>query len=73
MATVSPVPMLNSVLTTSNDMNNDFINQLRTQLTDIENNFQQTLKHIQQRQPYKINSIDAKKTDPQIRNQFFDV
>lgn len=73
MATVSPVPMLNSVLTTSNDNNNDFLNQLRTHLTEIENNFQQTLKHIQQRQPYRANGTDTKKTDPQMRNQFFDV
>lgn len=73
MATVSPVPMLNSVLTTSNDANHDFVNQLRTHLTEIENQFQQTLKHIQQHQPYTANGIHTKKTDPQIRNQFFDV
>jgi hypothetical protein len=73
-ATSSSVPILFSVLTSSHDNNDDdFVNQLRNHLIQIETNVQQTLNKIQQRQPYSSLSTNTNKIDPQIRNHFFDV
>jgi hypothetical protein len=71
--TSSPTPILFSVLTSSHDNNDDFVNQLRNHLTQIETNIQQTLNKIQQRRPYSSLSTNTNQIDPQIRNQFFDV
>jgi len=72
-ATSSSAPILFSVLTSSHDNNDDFVNQLRNHLIQIETNVQQTLNKIQQRQPYSSLSTNTNKIDPQIRNHFFDV
>jgi hypothetical protein len=72
-ATSSPTPILFSVLTASHDHSDDFVNQLRNHLTQIETNVQQTLNKIQQRKPYTSISTNTNKLNPQIRNHFFDV
>jgi len=71
MATTSS-PLF-SVLTSSHDNSDDFVNQLRNHLTQIETNVQQTLNKIQQRKPYTSLSTNTNKLNPQIRNNFFDV
>jgi hypothetical protein len=71
--TSSPAPILFSVLTSSHDNNEDFVNQLRNHLTQIETNVQQTLNKIQQRQPYSSLSTNTNQIDSQIRNHFFDM
>jgi len=71
--TSSPAPILFSVLTSSHDNNEDFVNQLRNHLTQIETNVQQTLNKIQQRQPYSSLSTNTNQINPQIRNHFFDL
>jgi len=71
--TSSPGPILFSVLTSSNDNSDDFVNQLRNHLTQIEANIQQTLNKIQQRKPFTSLSVNTNKADPQIRNNFYDV
>ena len=71
--TSSPTPILFSVLSSSHDHNDDFVNQLRNHLTHIEANVQQTLTKIQQRKPYATLAINTNKADPKIRNNFFDV
>ena len=72
--TTSPRSMLFSVLTSSQENNNeDFVNQLRNHLTQIETNVQQTLNRIQQRKPYSTLSAINNQTDPQIRNHFVNV
>jgi len=71
--TSSPAPILFSVLTSSHDNNEDFVNQLRNHLTQIETNVQQTLNKIQQRQPYSSLSTNTNHIDPKIRNHFFDM
>lgn len=70
MATSS---ILFSVLTSSHDNNEDFVNQLRNHLTQIETNVQETFNKIQQRKPYIPLTTNTNHNDPQIRNQFFDV
>jgi hypothetical protein len=71
--TSSPAPILFSVLTSSHDNNEDFVNQLRNHLTQIETNVQQTLNKIQQRQPYSSLSTNTNQIDSKIRNHFFDM
>jgi hypothetical protein len=72
--TTSPRPILFSVLTSSHENNNeDFVNQLRNHLTQIETNIQQTLNRIQQRKPYSSLSTNTNQSDSQIRNRFVDV
>jgi hypothetical protein len=71
--TSSPTPMLFSVLTASHDNNDDFVNQLRNHLTQIETNVQQTLNKIQQRKPYTALGTNTNKADTKIRNNFFNV
>lgn len=79
MATTTTMPtssILYSVLTSSHDNNEDFVNQLRNHLTQIETNVQETCKKIQQRKSYvplTTNTNTNNNNDPQIRNQFFDV
>ncbi|CAF0847909.1 unnamed protein product [Rotaria sordida] len=74
MATTSSAPILYSVLTSSHDNNEDFVNQLRNHLHQIETNVQQTLNKIQQRKPYtSLQTITNKVVDSTIRNNFFDV
>jgi hypothetical protein len=65
--------MLFSVLSSSHDNNDDFVHQLRNHLADIENNVQQTLNKIQQRQPLTIliNRIDH--IEHHTRKNFFHV
>ena len=70
-ATSSPTPALFSVLTTSHENDDDLVSQLRTHLTQIETNVQQTLNKIQQRKPFSALSTNHNQSDPQIRNQFF--
>ncbi|CAF0799489.1 unnamed protein product [Rotaria sordida] len=74
MATTSSAPILYSILTSSHDNNEDFVNQLRNHLHQIETNVQQTLNKIQQRKPYtSLQTITNKVVDSTIRNNFFDV
>lgn len=70
-ATSSPTPTLFSVLTTSNENEDDLVSQLRNHLTQIETNVQQTWNRIQQRKPFSALSKNPNQSDPQIRKQFF--
>lgn len=69
----SSAPLLFSVLTTSHDNSEDFVNQLRTHLSQIETNVQQTLNQIQQRKPYISLKTNTNKVDSNTRNNFFNV
>jgi len=69
MATTSS-PLF-SVLTSSHDNSDDFVNQLRNHLTQIETNFQQTLNKIQERKSYTSLLTNTNKLNPKIRNNFF--
>lgn len=61
------------MLTTSHDNSEDFVNQLRTHLSQIETNVQQTLNQIQQRKPYISLKTNTNKVDSNTRNNFFNV
>lgn len=69
----SSAPLLFSVLTTSHDNSEDFVNQLRIHLSQIETNVQQTLNQIQQRKPYISLKTNTNKVDSNTRNNFFNV
>jgi hypothetical protein len=71
--TSSPAPILFSVLSSSHDNNDDFVNQLRNHLTEIESNVQHTLNKLHQRKPYTSIQTNTNKVDSKIRNHFFDV
>jgi len=72
--TASPTPILFSVLTSTHENSNeDFLNQLRNHLNQIETNVQRTLNQIQQRKPYSTLSTNTNQSDPKIRNHFFHV
>lgn len=61
------------MLTTSHDNSEDFVNQLRIHLSQIETNVQQTLNQIQQRKPYISLKTNTNKVDSNTRNNFFNV
>jgi hypothetical protein len=74
MATTStPSPILFSVLSSSHDTNDDFVNQLRNHLTQIETNVQQSLNKIHQRKPYASHGANTNNIDQNIRKNFFHV
>ncbi|CAF3533547.1 unnamed protein product [Adineta steineri] len=74
MATISsPVPVLSSVLTSSHDNNDDYLNQLRNQFSQIQNNFQETLNKIQQHKSYVPIETTTDKVDSNVKNNFFDL
>ncbi|CAF3387241.1 unnamed protein product [Rotaria sp. Silwood1] len=73
MATTSSAPILYSILTSSHDNNEDFVNQLRNHLNQIETNVQETLNKIQQRKPYTSTKTTTNKIDSTIRNNFLNI
>ncbi|CAF3714654.1 unnamed protein product [Rotaria socialis] len=74
MATASSsVPLLYSVLTSSHDNNEDFVNQLRNHLNQIETNVQQSLSQIQQHKPYTSLKAATNPVDSTMRNKFFTI
>ncbi|CAF2852250.1 unnamed protein product [Rotaria sp. Silwood2] len=74
MATASSsAPILYSVLTSSHDNNEDFVNQLRNHLNQIETNVQLSLNKIQQRKSYTSRKTTTNTVDSTIRNNFLDI
>jgi len=71
--TTSPTTILSSVLTLSQENGDEFVNQLRNHLAQIQTNVQQTLNKIQQRKPYVSITPNFNKADTKIRNNFFNV
>lgn len=65
--------MLLSVLTLSHETNDDFVSQLRTHLSQIESNVQETLNKIQRRTPFAPIGNNPSTADAKARLRFFDV
>ncbi|CAF4455333.1 unnamed protein product, partial [Adineta steineri] len=59
--------VLSSVLTSSHDNNDDYLNQLRNQFSQIQNNFQETLNKIQQHKSYVPIETTTDKVDSNVK------
>lgn len=66
-------PHLSSVLTTSNEHNDDFLNQLRNHLDRIETDVQQALTNIQQRQSFVSLHRSSDAINEKTRTRLFSV
>ena len=70
-AKTSTWPKLFSIWSSTHENSDDFVNQLRSHLNQIETNVQQALNKIQQRKPYMPLVTHTNKVDSKMRNNFF--